>query len=510
MLKNVSLSAGLIIAIIIALNLLGNEFNLRLDFTEDKEYTLSPATRDILETLDDAVTVKAYFSENLPPQYMPVRQGFQEALLEYTNRSDGKVVYEFINPNADEATEKQALDAGVQPLMINVREKDQMKQQKAYMGAVVSLGEKSEVIPFVQPGSAMEYALSTAIKKLSVTEKPVIGFLQGHGEAPISEMIEARQNLEILYSLQEIILTDSTGIPEGISTVALIRPKDSIPSRDLERIEAFLARGGNLVLAFNRVDGDLQTASGSSIHTGIEAWLKGKGIEAEDNFIIDAQCATIGVQQQMSFGMLQQQIQFPFLPVISTFSEHPITQGLEAVIMQFASNLKFTGDTSRRFIPIAFTSEKSGLQKAPVFFDVAKEWTESDFTDSAIPVAAVLEGKLSALPGAQKSKMVVIADGDFPINGPPQQARRIQPDNVNLLVNAIDWLADDTGLIDLRTKGASARPIAQLEDSTKTLLKYVNFLLPVLLAIGYGIYRHQQNRVKQLKRMSENFDVVKS
>lgn len=508
MLKNVTLSASLIIAIIVALNLLSSEFNLRLDLTEDKEYTLSPATLEILDDLEDAVTIKAYFSENLPPQYMPVRQGFQEALMEYANRSDGKVVYEFINPNADEATERQAVEAGVQPLMINVREKDQMKQQKAFMGAVVSLGEKSESIPFVQPGSAMEYALSTAIKKLSVTEKPLIGFLQGHGEAPISEMIEARESLEILYSLREITLTDSTGIPAEITTLAIIRPTDSIPAADFERLEAFISRGGKLVVAFNRVEGDLQNASGRSVNTGMEAWLAAKGIEAEENFVIDAQCASIGVQQQMSFGMLQQQIQFPFIPVISSFSQHPITQGLETVIMQFASNLKFIGDTSRRFTPIAFTSAKSDTQKAPVFFDVAREWAEEDFTQSNLPVAGVVEGKLSMLPGAQATKLVVIADGDFPINGPPQQARRIQPDNVNLLVNSIDWLADDTGLIDLRTKGASSRPIQQLEDATKTMLKYTNFLLPVILAVGYGVYRNQRNRMKQLKRMSENYDVI--
>jgi gliding-associated putative ABC transporter substrate-binding component GldG len=508
MLKNVTLSAGLIIAIIVALNLLSTEFNLRLDFTEDKEYTLSPATLDIIEELDDAVTVKAYFSENLPPQYMPVRQGFQEILIEYASRSDGNVVYEFINPNADEPTERQAMEAGVQPLMINVREKDQMKQQKAYMGAVVSLGERTESIPFVQPGSAMEYALSTAIKKLSVTEKPAIGFLQGHGEVPVNEMAEVRESLEILYTIREITLSDSTRIPDDISTLAIIRPTDSIPYADFQSLEAYLARGGKIVAAFNRVDGDLQNASGRPVTTGLEAWLQSKGIEAEENFVIDAQCASIGVQQQTSFGILQQQIQFPFIPVISTFAEHPITQGLEAVIMQFASNLKFTGDTSKRFTPVAFTSDKSSTQRAPVFFDVARQWTEEDFTQSNLPVAAVLEGKLSDLPGAQPSGMVVIADGDFPINGPPQQARRIQPDNVNLLVNSIDWLADDTGLIDLRTKGASARPIRQLEDSTKTLLKYTNFLLPVLLAIGYGIYRHQRNRMKQMKRMSENFDAV--
>ena len=152
-----------------------------------------------------------------------------------------------------------------------------------------------------------------------------------------------------------------------------------------------------------------------------------------------------------------------------------------------------------------FSSEKSASQPAPVFFDVQRQWAESDFTQQELPVAAVVEGRLA---GSGRSRMVVIADGDFAINGPPQQARRLQPDNINLLVNSVDWLTDDTGLIDLRTKGSSTRPIRQLQDSTKTILKYANFLLPVLLAIGYGIWRSQRNRMIRYRRQGENFDIA--
>lgn len=505
MIKKVSISASLIVAIIVAINFLSTEFHLRLDLTEDQEYTLSDATQDILDDLEDPVTIKAYFTENLPPQYSMIRQAFQETLIEYADRADGKVVYEFVNPNANGDIEQEAVKAGIQPLQINVREKDQMKQQKAFMGATISLGDKEEIIPFVQPGAAMEYVLSTAIKKLSVTDKPVIGFLQGHGEAPISEMVEASRSLEILYTLQEITLTDTTNIPASINTLAIVRPTDSIAFPHFQKLEAFLARGGRLLVAMNRVDGDLQNSSGGPLNTGLETWLQAKGIDVEPNFVLDAQCAAITMQQQTAFGMMSQQVSFPFLPVISNFSSHPIGAGLDGVLMQFASTIKFTGDTSKRFFPIAYTSEKSTTQPAPVYFDFQKEWTEDDFPNQNLIVAAAVEGRFA---GSAQSKMVVIADGDFPVNGPPQQARRQQPDNINLLVNSIDWLSDDTGLIDLRTKGASSRPIRQLEDATKIWLKYLNFLLPVLLAVGYGLYRMQRNKIKQYKRMSENYNEI--
>ncbi|HLZ16014.1 MAG TPA: hypothetical protein VKQ08_03205, partial [Cyclobacteriaceae bacterium] len=87
-----------------------------------------------------------------------------------------------------------------------------------------------------------------------------------------------------------------------------------------------------------------------------------------------------------------------------------------------------------------------------------------------------------------------------------EHVQRLQGDNVSLLVNSIDWLSDDTGLISLRTKGATTRPIKQLEDSTKALLKYGNFLLPVLLAMGYGVFRSQRNKMKRYQWMSENYE----
>ena len=306
-------------------------------------------------------------------------------------------------------------------------------------------------------------------------------------------MPQALEELEILYAVQEIKLSDTTDISASVKTLAIVRPTDSIPEKDFLKIEKFMQRGGRVFVALNRVEGNFQNATGTAVNTGLETWLKNKGIEVEDDFVIDAKCGSVTLQQQTGFGILSQQIQFPYLPV---------TKGLEAVVMKFVSTIKYTGDTSKHFTALAFTSEKSDAFKAPQHFEVQKQWKEEDFTKQNLVVAGLVEGKLS---GNTKSKMVVIADGDFPINGEGERAQRIQEDNVNLLVNSIDWLSDDTGLIALRTKGATSRPIRQIEDSTKTILKYVNFLLPILLAVGYGIYRSQRNKIKRYKWMGETY-----
>ncbi len=498
--KQTSFTIFLVTAILIFLNLLAEQYYLRLDLTEDKQYTLSDATRDILRELEEPLTVKAYFSENLTPQYSRARGDFMDYLIEYNRLSDGNLVYEFINPNESDELEEEAAEAGIQPVMINLRERDEVSVQRAYMGAVLELGEQREVIPFVQPGAAVEYALSTAIKKMTVSDKPVVGFIQGHGEASPAEMVQVVDGLNILYDVEPVNMQDTGQIPPYITTLALVRPTDSIPESHLAQLDGFLARGGQLFVAVNRVDGNLQNAFGMEVTTGLESWLAEKGITVDGSFVIDINCAAVTVTQQQGMFRLASEVSFPYLPIISNFADHPASQGLEAVVLQFASPLRFSGDSTARFTPLAFTSAQSGSQPAPLYFDVQRQWTETDFPLSNQAVAGVLE-----LGSTGGGRLVVVGDGDFPINGPAGQQRQLSPDNINLMVNAIDWLSDDTGLIALRTKGIQYRPLDEIEPGTKTLLKYLNFFLPLLLLGGYGLLRAQLNRKKRNQRMEEDY-----
>ena len=497
-----NLTVLLIISILIILNILANQFYFRLDFSEGKQYTLSKATKDILRNLEEPVTVKAYFSKDLPSQLLTTRRDFEDLLVEYGKISNGQVVYEFIDPTVDEQTESQAMQTGIQPVVINVREKDQMKQQKAYLGAVLSIGNVTEIIPVIEPGATMEYALSTAIKKLSVADKPSVGLLQGHGEPGIDEMIQVNTELSILYGFEELTLTDSTTIPSRFRTIAIVAPKDSFPEYQLAQLDNFIARGGRIFVALNRVNGNLQSAYGVAVNTGLESWLNKKGIRVNENFVIDANAVNVTMQQKIGNAVHLSSLLMPYIPIINNFSDHPITKGLEAVIMQFISTLDFTGDSGLTFTPLLFTSERANTQPAPQYFNYQKEWTEFDFPMKNLVLGAAIEGKMGT---DMPSKMVVIADGDFPVNGPRGQQQQLQEDNVNLMVNSIDWLSDDTGLITLRTKGITSRPIKDMDDSKRSFLKWFNFLLPILLVLIYGVVRFQIKRNQRITRMEENW-----
>jgi gliding-associated putative ABC transporter substrate-binding component GldG len=493
----------LILGIFILVNLVGDRFFLRLDFTADKRFTLSKATKDILGSLKETVTVTAYFSEELPQQFSQLRRDFKETLIEYSNRSNGKVVFEFIDPNKDEATEQKAMQEGINPVLINVREKDQVKQQKAYLGAVVHYGDEKEVIPLIQEGSAMEYSLSTGIKKLSVENKPKVGVIQGHGETPMNSLIQVMQALLVLYEVEPVNLDAISVNTSNFKTLVIVSPTDSFPPAHLAKLDEFLATGKSICIAMNRVKGDLQTATGTELRTGLEQWLEGKGMKVNPDFIIDQNCGSVMVNQQQGYMTFQSNLRFPYLPVITKFADHPVSKGLTSVMLEFASSIEFiaTGG-SISFIPLAMTSEKSGTETPPLTFNINRNWQQQDFPRSGIPVCALVSGKLV---GSMNSRIILISDGDFPSNGEGQQTRQISPDNVNLLVNSIDWLSDDTGLIDLRNKEVTSRPIDQMEDGKKTFLKYLNFLLPVFLIVGLGLLRYQSRRNLRIRRMHENY-----
>jgi gliding-associated putative ABC transporter substrate-binding component GldG len=493
----------LITGILILVNFFSNRFFLRIDFTQDKEYSLSKATKNILESLEDPVTVTAYFSEDLPPDVGKVKKDFKDLLTEYDSYSDGKIVYQFINPNKDQEAEMEAQQAGIQPVMINVRERDQMKQQRAYLGATIQYGGRKEIIPLIQPGAAMEYAISTNIKKLSLKEKVKIAFLQGNGEPPLAEMQQLNQQLSIMYDIETVALTDTTQISNTYNTLIVIGPTDTVKPEYFSQLDNFISNGGRVLVALNRVKGDLSTATGSSINTGFETWLNKKGIDIRDEFVIDANAGNVMVRQQSGMFVMNTPVKFPYLPIITKFADHSITKGIESVILPFASPIRISAtDSSLQVVNLAVTSEKTGFEKTPIYFDVMKQWTQNDFSSSPLPVAIAIEGKI----GDSHSKMVVFGDGDFIVNGSGQNTQRLQDDNVNLMANAIDWLSDDTGLISLRTKGISSRPIdPDLEEGTKTFLKYLNFLLPIFLIIGFGIVRYQFRRRLRNKWMSEDY-----
>ena len=492
----------MVLAALVAVNIISDKFFFRIDLTGDNRYTLSRATKDILANLDETVTVTAYFSDDLPADVARAKHDFRDLLTEYRNASHGQFEFEFVNPSASDELENRAVSEGLYPVMINVRDKDQMTQQRAFLGAVIEKGGQKEVIPFVQPSMPVEYALSSAIRKMQAGQRPVVGFLQGHGEPSPQEMQQVLAEMSVIYDMKPVSIERSANVLDSITTLAIIAPTDSITAPTFAAIDRFMARGGRVLVCIERISASLDRLFADELNTGLEQWLATKNVRADSKMVIDNSCANVNVQQQQGMYRVNVQQKFPYIPFVVNFASHAITNGLEQVQLQFASPVVYTGDSTATFTTLLFSSDRSATLNVPTNIDVQRQWTMRDFPLAEIPLGGVLEGEIGGVPG---SKLAVLGDADFILNGDPRQPHQQSADNISLFVNTVDYLSDDTGLVDLRTKGITSRPIDQLDDGMRSFVKWLNVLLPIVLVILIGIIRQQQQRNLRIKRMEEGY-----
>jgi gliding motility-associatede transport system auxiliary component len=494
-------SALLLISVFIVIVIISEKYYMRFDLTEGGQYSMSDATRQILESINEPIIVTAYFTGDLPPDLDKVKRSFKDMLVEYSNLSNGNLVFKFVNPNKDKETETEAVSAGIRPVLFKARAKDEVKQQKVFMGAKISMNDKKEVIPFINPEGSIEYDLTTAIKKISLTRKPLVGFVQGQGEPLLDAYQQVKADLDVMYTVKQITLSDTVRNINDYQTLVIAGPTATFSDESLRVLSLYVNNGGNLFVALNRVIGNTQTLQGEENITGLETWLLEQGIHVDNKFVIDANCGSVNVTQPTGRFNMTSQVRFPFLPSIINFSEFPITKGLEQVMIGFSSPISFVGDSTSKYTALASTSKNSGVLSMPVTLDVQKNWTAVDFQDGEQTIAALVESTRNGI----ESKMIVVSTGEFAVNGTGQRPRRIQPDNVSLMVNSIEWLSDQTGLMDLRTKGITSRPIDQISDSKKVFIKWLNFLLPMLLVIIYGVIRMQVRRNQRMRRMHQGY-----
>jgi len=179
----------LLIGIIAVVNFFSYQIFHRFDLTQGKVYSISSASKKTVGNLEDIVSIKAYFSGNLPSQFISVRQEVSDLLKEYQAYSGGKVRVEFIDPGDNEEIKKELYMKGIPQLTFQVLAKDQAQTVNGYMGLTVSYGDKTEVIPAIgQDTRDLEYRITTNIKKVTAKEIATIGYVTSNKTAnPTSE-----------------------------------------------------------------------------------------------------------------------------------------------------------------------------------------------------------------------------------------------------------------------------------------------------------------------------------
>ena len=353
--------------ILVVVNLIGLNVFGRLDLTDDKVYSLSDASIDLVENLEDPVTFTAFFTDNLPAPYSANRRFLKDKLDDYRAYGGQQVQYKFVDPVNDEELEEEANRFRIPPVQIQVVESDNLQLKNAYMGLAIQYGAERETIPVIQDLSTLEYDITSAMRRLTRENTSVAGFLSGHGEPAPQSMQALYDQLGRNYDRQVVTINDS--IPQLSITpdvLLIVAPTDSFPPHHLEAIDSYVMGGGKLAVFLNRVNANLQMGQANLQYTGLESILSKYGAGLSDNLVLDEQSSPITMQRQQGFFTINQQVEYPFLPIASNFNEdNQMVNRLSNVMFFFVSSI----DTSLElpegvtYEPLIYSSTNSQIQE---------------------------------------------------------------------------------------------------------------------------------------------------
>jgi len=494
--------AFLVLGILIVVNVISVRLFDRLDLTKQKVYTLSEASKRLVRSFDDRVTVRAYFTEDLPAPYNNNRREVLDILNEYKAYAGGNLQYEFINPEGEKG-EQEAQQQGIPPVDVQVVKEDKFEVKRAYLGLVMMYEDKKETLPVIQNLGSLEYDISSALKRLTTRQKKKIGYTLGHDETDLSTMKEANQALSSQYELTPVNLTGGVGVPSDIAALLVIAPQKKFNDSSKYQIDQYLMRGGKIAFFLNKENASLQSQYAQPIELNLDDQLAQYGTRVNADLVRDAQCASVNVVQQQAGFMMQSQVPFPYMPMASGFNkDNLIVKDLQNVIFYFASSIDTSLAVSRGLKEqvLVSSSKRSGRQTGFIMIDAFHRYTSDELAESGIPLAVVVEGSFksfyagkqmpdlmgsaSPLASSPETRIIVVGDGDFMKD---DFARN--PGNMTFFINTVDYLADDAGLVTIRSKNVAMPPLDQISDGTKKMLKYGDLLLPPLAVIGYGLLR---------------------
>ncbi|MBN1960858.1 MAG: GldG family protein [Deltaproteobacteria bacterium] len=527
-LVDLTVLAVAIVGSLILINIVGVKLFGRLDFTRDRQFSLSKATKDTLAELKGPVTVRAYFTADLPPQYSANARYIKDILDEYYSNSNDNFRYEFIDPATAETAadkekkkevkhdifgravreptsiERELETLGIPPVQVQVNEDDKVEVKRAYMGIAVIAGEKKEVIPVVQNSAGFEYDLTTLIRKLTRAKLPKIALIDGHqGFDTDKEISNAWQLLARNYQMIKVDLTQQKEIPVDVDAIIIASPKTPFSQDEKRALDAFVMSGRGAAFLLDVIRPDMQTMQSEPANHGLDDLMQAYGVTVGPGLVVDSNCARIRVKQIRGNMQFIQPVAYPFIPFSQALDrQHPLTRGLANVAFPFISPVYVnTSDNDTiKVEKLIQSSSQSWLQKPPYNLDPMQRWTMDMVNDEgAKNLIVTLSGALKSYANPNNhanNARVIVAGGASFIHD-----QFLSQTNATLLMNLVDWMLLDDALLAVRSRGLAAAPLNETSDMGRAAAKWINIIGVPFVLVGFGLVRWQlrERRRKNIK-----------
>lgn len=460
---------------LVLINMLAAQLHFRADLTEEKRYSLSAPTRQLLRGLDSTVQVEVLLEgTDLPAVVRQFRNAVGEFLFEAKQYGGANLQYRFVNPYADAAdtaATRRLEDSlqfyfGLNAVLYNAPEKvgDELDVKKLVHGAVVRYGDKAVGVDFLKGArsfgteteqlaalynnvtASLEYNFASAIQKLTAPKKPIVAYATGNGEAWGYNVDDAVRTLIANYDFDTLNLQQVPYVPKEINALVVIKPTIPFADADKLKIDQYVMNGGKVLWMVDNVYAEFDSLYKSGGFVAFDRGLKledilfNYGARINQSLLQDMQSDQLPQVSGEGEGQQRRLVSWPFFPVLNG-SEHPVTKNLDGVRSMFPTTIDTVAASGIQKTFLLYSSANARVLQAPAkidfeFLQIAPE--EKLFNQRNIPVAVLLEGDFRSLytgrvPRAttealaaagmpvkyragSPNKMIVVADGDIAMN----------------------------------------------------------------------------------------------
>ena len=527
-----------VFGIIVLINFLSSRRFVRADLTAEKRYTISQSTKKVLKRLDDIVTIDAYFSRQ-PARVAQIRQSVRDMLEEYRAFSKNLQI-NFIDPAAEEEAQKQKLRfMGIPEVQVNVIEKDKAELANVYMGIAILYADKKEVLPVVQTTANLEYDLTSAILKVTSKEVKTIGFLTGHDEIDVFDQAfgPLRQELSKQYDVRKVPIDAGKAVDADVATLVIAGPKKELTEREKYEIDQFIMRGGRVCFLIDPILIQYQGLNVSPLKTGLNDLLEHYGAKLNDNLVLDVSMGQLVYSQ----GFMTVTTGYAyFVKVLKEYryrtgetsdglsQDSIITNQLESLTLNWASSLELLPqeDASVEAIALAKTSRGGWTAQSPYNISPTdRQFQPPASVQQAHTVAVSLSGVFKSFYAGKAIPPVESSESDEAVTAKPAEEERTtktdseatqivvvgnsqflqqgQRDGQLFFLNTVDWLTLGEELINIRSHGATNRPLKEISESEKFFLKFISIAGVPILVVAFGLVRFFLRR--RAKRLVEAY-----
>ncbi|MBG6188040.1 gliding motility-associated ABC transporter substrate-binding protein GldG [Flavobacterium sp. CAN_S2] len=536
--KNNLRSVLIILAIVVLANVIGNSFFHRFDLTKDKRYTLSTTSLNIIKQVQNPLSIKVYMQGDLPAEFKRLQQETKQ-LLEEFQAYNKNIVFEFVDPleNEDASMDniKELYRKGLTPINITVDDKGKQSQAMVFPWAIAVYDNKEVNIPLLKNimgasttqkviGSVqhLEYSIAEGLNKITKAKQKKIAVIKGNGE--LQDILMAKFLLQVResyfigpFTLDSVAKnpTGSLDALEKYDLAVIAKPTETFTDAEKQVLDQFIINGGKTLWLIDQVSAEMDSlydASGATLAYPRDLNLNDMffkyGIRINPDLVKDEQGSPIKLATGEQGSATQfQEFNWKFAPQVYPNSLHPIVKNLGGIKFDFANPIDTLKNGIKKTILLESSqySKKIGTPSEINLNIVAEETSPNDYLNKGkIPLSVLLEGSFHSMfenrvlpfeqktfqATGQKNKMIVISDGDLIKN---QLDKNFQPvelgydqrsgnlyDNKDFLINCVNYLLDDTGLINIRSKDLDL----PLLDKEKV---YENYTRTQILTIGLPI-----------------------